>query len=143
MTYTSSGLNYTLPLQVAMLTWSGTPSLNAFMNFSIDDELPSTFITSITSNTTINLPAGNYFAQAFIDYTRTLTTQNCVFYFYVDDVQKEHEGQTDFYNNYSADNAETTFTLTQAGTLKLKITAVNGSAVTLTNHCKILLWRSA
>jgi hypothetical protein len=98
------------------------------MTFTIDDELPSAFITSLTNSATeINLPAGHYFAQAYADLNGS---------------QEGHYGAVDFYNSKSSDVAETSFTLTSAGVLRLRITAQSGSNVTLNNsHCIALIWR--
>ena len=49
-----------------------TASTKTYMTFTIDDELPSAFITSLTNSASeINLPAGHYFAQAYADYSRS------------------------------------------------------------------------
>jgi len=143
MTYTSSGLDVNKSLYMTSLTWSGTASTNTYMTFTIDDELPSAFISSLTSsNTEINLPAGHYFAQAYADYTRSSTSDNCQFSWYVDGSQNGHYGAVDFYNSKSSDVAETSFTLTSAGILRLRITAQSGNNVTLnSSHCLALIWR--
>ena len=143
MTYTSSGLDINKALHMTSLTWSGTASTNTYMTFTIDDELPSAFISSLTSsNTEINLPAGHYFAQAYADYTRSSSSDNCQFSWYVDGSQNGHYGAVDFYNSKSSDVAETSFTLTSAGILRLRITAQSGSNVTLnSSHCLALIWR--
>jgi len=143
MTYVTSGLNITKSLSMATLNWTGTATTNTDMTFTIDDEVPSSFITSLTSsNTEINLPAGHYFVQAYCDYTRSSTSDNNQFFWYIDGTQSGHYGAVDFYNIRSSDVAETEFTLTSSGILTLKITAQNGSAVTLNNsHCLALIWR--
>jgi len=143
MTYTSSGLDINKSLYMTSLTWSGTASTNTYMTFTIDDELPSSFISSLTSsNTEINLPAGHYFAQAYADYTRSATSDNCQFSWYVDGSQNGHYGAVDFYNSKSSDVAETSFTLTSTGVLRLRITAQSGNNVNLNNsHCLALVWR--
>lgn len=145
MTYVSNGLNLTNDLKLAYLRWSGTPTLNTFMTFTVDEEFPSSFITSLTeTNTEINLPAGHYFAQAYIDYTRTsATADNCKFNWLVDDVQSGHFGASDFIDNSTSDVAETAFTLDNAGTLRLKITETEGSTLTLNDpHCVCIIWRT-
>jgi len=144
MTYFTGGIKETKDLKITSLNWSGTATTNTLMTFTIDEEFPSSFITSLTSsNTEINLPAGHYYVQAYADYTRTGTTQNCQFSWYVDGSQDGHYGAVDFYNNKSSDVAETTFTLTGAGVLTLRITAQNSTAVTLNNsHCLALIWRT-
>ena len=143
MTYSTSGLNITKSLSMAALNWTGTATTNTDMTFTIEDQVPSSFITSLTSsNTEINLPVGHYFAQAYCDYTRSSTSDNNQFSWYVNSTQSGHYGAVDFYNSKSSDVAETEFTLTSAGVLTLKITAQNGSAVTLNNsHCLALIWR--
>ena len=144
MTYASNGLNRTNDLQLAYLRWSGTPSLNTFMTFTIDQELPTSFITSLTqTNTEINLPAGHYFAQAYIDYTRTSTSQNNQFAWFVNGSLSGHYGSSDYYHTNTCDVAETAFTLNSAGTLRLKITGASGSTVTLNDpHCVCIIWRT-
>jgi len=143
MTYVSDGLNLTNDLQVAYLRWSGTPSLNAYMTFTIDQEVPSTFITSLTqADTQINLPAGHYFAQAYIDYTRTSTSQNNQFAWLVNGTVNGHKGSSDYFHSNTCDVAETAFTLDSAGTLRLQITGVNGSTLSLNDpHCVAIIWR--
>lgn len=145
MTYISDGLNELADLSLAYIRWSGTPSSGTFMTFTIDQELPSSFITSLTqTNTEINLPAGHYFAQAYIDYTRTATTDNNKFEWFVNGSQSGHVGSSDYYHANTCDVAETAFSLTSAGTLRLKITGVTGSTMTLNDpHCVIILWRTS
>ena len=144
MTYSTSGLQIQKSLSMATLNWSGTATTNTYLTFSIDDEVPSAFITSLTSSDTeINLPAGHYYAQAYCDYTRASTNQNCQFSWYVDGSQSGHYGAVDFYNLKISDVAETTFSLTNAGVLRLRITAQNNAAVTLnTSHCLAIIWRT-
>lgn len=145
MTYVSDGLNRTNDLQLAYLRWSGTPTLNTYMTFTVDQEVPSTFITSLTqANTEINLPAGHYFAQAYIDYTRSSTSDNCQFTWFVDGSTSGHYGASDFFNDSrTSDVAETAFTLNSAGALRLKITGINGSTLTLNDpHCVCIIWRT-
>ena len=144
MTYVSDGLNRTNDLQIAYIRWSGTPSVNTFMTFTIDQELPTSFITSLTqTNTEINLPTGHYFAQAYLDYTRTSTSQNNQFSWFLNGTQSGHYGSSDFYHANTCDVAETAFTLDSAGTLRLKITGVNGSTLTLNDpHCVCIIWRT-
>ena len=144
MTYSTSGLQIQKSLSMTKLNWSGTAKTNTYLTFSIDDEVPSAFITNLTnSDTEINLPAGHYYAQAYSDYTRTSTSQNCQFSWYVDGSQSGHYGAVDFYNNKSSDVAETTFSLTNSGILRLRITAQNSTAVTLnSSHCLAIIWRT-
>ena len=149
MTYVSDGLNKTKNLQLAYIRWSGTPSLNTFMTFTVDQELPTSFITSLTqTNTEINLPAGHYFAQAYIDYTRSSTSDNCKFYWFVDNTQTGHYGASDYFNHSiyegsTSDVAEAAFTLSSAGALRLKITDTAGSTLTLNDpHCICIIWRT-
>lgn len=143
MTYSTSGLHIKKSLSMATLNWSGTATLNTYLTFNIDDEVPSAFITLTNSSTEINLPAGHYYAQAYCDYTRASTSQNCQFSWYVNGSQSGHYGAVDFYNSKSSDVAETTFSLTNAGVLRLRITAQNNAAVTLnTSHCLAIIWRT-
>lgn len=143
MTYTKSGLNIKKPLSIATLNWSGSATVNTYLTFAIDQELPSAFITSLTnSSTEINLPAGHYYAQAYVDYTRAVTNETCQFSWIVNGSQSGHYGAVDFHNSKSSDVAETTFTLSSAGILRLQITAQNNTAVTLnSSHCLAILWR--
>jgi len=143
MTYVSDGLNEVTDLSIAYINWSGTPANNTFMTFTIDQELPSSFIVSLTqTDTQINLPAGHYFAQAYIDYTRTATSSNNKFEWFVNGVSSGHVGSSDFFHANTCDVAESTFTLTSAGSLRLKITGVTGSVITLnSDHCAVILWR--
>lgn len=143
MTYSTGGLKVKKALSMTSLNWSGTASTNTYMTFTIDDELPSAFITSLTNlDTEINLPAGHYFAQAYADYSRSSVNDNCQFSWYLNGSQEGHYGAVDFYNSKSSDVAEASFTLTSAGVLRLRITAQSGSNVTLNNsHCMALIWR--
>lgn len=144
MTYATSGLQFFKDLQITLLTWSGTPTLNTYLTFAVGAELPSAFITSLTStNTEINLPAGNYFAQAYVDYTRSATSDVFEFKWELGGSIIGHIGQTDLMNSRSSDVAEAAFELTSAGVLRLKVTSASGSAVTLNSHCMILIWRTA
>lgn len=144
MTYVSDALNRTNDLQLAYLRWSGTPTLNTFLTFTIDQELPTSFINSLTqTNTEINLPAGHYFAQAYIDYTRTSTSQNNQFGWFVNGSLSGHYGSSDYYHTNTCDVAETAFSLNSSGTLRLKITGENGSTMTLNDpHCVCIIWRT-
>jgi hypothetical protein len=114
------------------------------LTFSVDSELPTAFVTSLTnSNTEINLPTGNYFAQAYVDFTRSSTGDTFEFKWEVGGTITGHIGQTDLMNSRSSDVAEAAFELSSAGTLRLKVTSTSGSAVTLnSSHCTILLWRT-
>jgi|TARA_R100000084_G_C4621315_1_gene133302 hypothetical protein len=143
MTY-AKGANETKALKVAYIRWSGTASLNTYMTFTVDQELPSSFITSLTqTNTEINLPVGHYFAQAYIDYTRSSTNDNNQFGWFVDGTLSGHYGSSDYYHANTCDVAETAFTLESAGALRLKITGVNGSAASLNDpHCVAIIWRT-
>lgn len=145
MTYTTGGLQVYKDLEITSLSWSGTPTLNTYLTFSIEDELPSAFITSLTNtNTEINLPAGNYFSQAYVDFTRTYTSDVFEFKWEVDGSIVGHIGQTDVMNSRSSDVAEAAFELSSAGVLRLKVTGASGSAVTLNSpHCMILIWRTS
>lgn len=143
MTYVTGGLQSYKDLQIASLSWSGTPTLNSYLAFSISSELPTSFISSLTNaNTEINLPAGHYYAQAYIDFTRSSTSDTFEFKWELGGVIRGHIGQTDLMNSRSSDVAETTFELTSSDVLRLKVTGANGSAVTLnSSHCMILIWR--
>lgn len=143
MTYVTSGLNRTEDLQLAYLRWSGTPTVNTHMTFAVDQELPTSFITSLTqTNTEINLPPGHYFAQAYIDYTRTATSHNNQFAWFVNGTLKGHYGSSDYYHANTCDVAEAAFTLTSAGTLRLKITAENATLTLNDPHCVAIIWRT-
>lgn len=143
MTYATSGLKLKKALNITSLNWSGTASTNTYMTFTIDDELPSAFITSLTNaDTEINLPTGHYFVQAYADYTRSSVNDNCQFAWYLNGTQEGHFGAVDFYNSKSSDVAEASFSLTSTGILRLRITAQSGNNVTLNNaHCTALIWR--
>lgn len=144
MTYATGGLQVYKDLQITSLSWSGTPSLNTYLTFTIDSELPSAFITSLTStNTEINLPAGNYFTQAYVDFTRSSIGDVFEFKWEIDGSIVGHIGQTDLMNSRTSDVAEAAFELTSAGILRLKVTGASGSTVTLnSSHCMILIWRT-
>ena len=143
MTYSSEGRQVSKSMGLTSLRWSGTPSLNSYMTFAIDDELPSAFITSLTqTDTEINLPAGHYFVQAYTDYTRTNDNQTFQFAWYVDGTLTGHYGASDYYHSNSCDVAEASFTLDSAGALRLRITGQHNSASTLNDpHCTCYIWR--
>jgi hypothetical protein len=143
MTYLSDGIKEKKPLYITSLNWSGTASVNTYMTFAIENEFPSSFVTSLTnSSTEINLPVGQYFVQAYADYTRSNSNDNCQFSWFVNGNQDGHYGAIDFYNGKSSDVAETSFELTSPGVLRLKITAQSGNNITLNNsHCLALIWR--
>lgn len=145
MTYVTNGLNLYQDMQISSLEWSGTPSLNTYLTMSIDSEYPTAFITSLSvTNTQIDLPSGNYFCQAYVDYTRSATSQVFKFEWEVDGTLSGHYGATDFYSNYSSDVAETAFELSGAGALRLKVTGASGSSVTLNSpHCMAYIWRTS
>lgn len=144
MTYATGGAKVYRDLQITSLNWSGTPNLNSYLTLAIDSELPSAFISSLTNaNTEINLPAGNYFAQAYVDYTRSSVNDVFEFKWELGGSIIGHIGQTDLMNSRSCDVAESAFELTNTSVLRLKVTAVSGSAVTLnSSHCMILIWRT-
>ena len=126
---------------IAELTWSGTPSAAAFTySFSVDQA--STSFLTVTSGTDINLSRGHYYAIAYPDYTRAASGTNNVNYWFIDGVQVGMRGGSDHYASESTDNAEAAFTVTAStGILTLRQTAWSGSALTLTSHCKALIWR--
>lgn len=144
MTYLTGQHQIYKGLQISSLNWSGTPTLNNYLTFNIDSELPTSFITSLTNtNTEVNLPAGNYFAQAYVDFTRSSINDAFEFKWEVDGTITGHIGQTDLMNSRSSDVAETAFELSNSGILRLKVTSTNGSTVTLNStHCVALLWRT-
>lgn len=125
--------------QVAELSWSGTPSASSYTYAMSIDQQTSSFAT-VTSGTDIDLPAGQYYAIAYPDYTRPDLRRHQMHWF-VDGVQVGSVGGSDHFNGESTDNAEAAFTLAAAGTLTLRQTAWSGAAVTLTAHCKALVWR--
>lgn len=143
MTYFTGGLQRYRDLQITALSWSGTPTLNGYLAFSISSELPTGFISSLSNaNTEINLPAGHYYAQAYVDFTRSNTSDTFEFRWELGGAIRGHIGQTDLMNSRSSDVAETTFELSSSDVLRLRVTGTTGSAVTLnSSHCMILIWR--
>jgi len=125
---------------IAELTWSGTPTAAAFTYSMSVDQQTSSFAT-VSSGTDIDLPAGHYYAIAYIDFTRLATGTNNEIYWYLDGSQIGMRGGSDHYQNESNDNPEATFTLNEPGTLTLRQTAWSGTALTLTTYCKALIWR--
>jgi hypothetical protein len=105
---------------------------------SIDQQ--TTSFATVTSGTDIDLPAGQYYAIAYPDYTRPGQRTNQIYWF-VDGTQTGSVGGSDHYNSESTDNAESAFTLTTAGTLTLQQTAWSGSPIALTSDCKAFVWR--
>ena len=143
-----SGTQTEKKIQMTTLTWDSTAVLNSYCDFTIADQFPSSFITSLSSSDTeINLPAGHYMGQAFIDYSRSSTAQQIQFKWELDGTLLDHFGSSDLTTaggNVNCDNAETVFTLYTTGVLKLKIILREGSGTFTVNTANsyVLLTRT-
>lgn len=132
-------------VKISTLEFDGTMSTGNYCDFTIVDEFPSAFITSLTAtNTEINLPTGHYFVQAFLDYTRSSVSEEIKFQWELDSTLEGHWGASDFYHANTVDNAEAVFSLTSAGVLKLKIVDRLGTGTFTLNssHCYACIWRT-
>ena len=145
-----SGTQTSKKIQMTTLTWDSTAVLNSYCDFTIADQFPSSFITNLSSSDTeINLPAGHYMGQAFIDYTRSSISEQIQFKWELDGTLLDHFGSSDISTTGSgygatSDNAETVFTLYTTGVLKMKIIVREGSGTFTVNTANsyVLLTRT-
>ena len=126
--------------QVAELTYSGTPSAQSY-TYTMTVNQQTTSFLSVSSSTDISLPAGQYYAIAYPDFTRTQTSRANEIHWFVDGTQIGSVGGSDHFNSQSTDNAEAAFTLTSTGTLTLRQTDWSGSAIALTSDARCLVWK--
>jgi len=150
MTYMSPNAPNTLEdkgLEVAMFRWSAS-SVNTTATLVSDG---STWATAPSvSGGVITLPAGHYYALATCGITRTATSQNIRFGFFVDGVLSGKTGQTDLYDgtasfNANSDLGEAVITVNsgQTKTLDLRATASQSTFPTVTTDSAFVLMRSA
>lgn len=133
-------------LEVAMFRWVAT-SVGVAATLTLD---ASTWATPPSvSGDVITLPAGHYYALGTCGITRTSTSQNVQFAFFVDSAQTGKSGQTDLYggsatSNTNSDLAEAVVTV-DAGltkTLELRVTASQSTFPTVTTDSAFVLMRS-
>ncbi len=126
--------------KVAELTYSGTPNAQSY-TYTMTINQQTTNFLSVSSNTDIVLSAGQYYAIAYPDFTRTASSRRNQIHWFIDGVQIGSVGGSDHFNNESTDNAEATFTLISTGTLTLRQTDWSGNAITLTSDARALVWK--
>ena len=127
--------------QIAELSWSGVSNAESY-TYSLSIDQKTTNFISINNGTDAQLQSGHYYCIAYPDYTRTAQYNNQIYWF-IDGIQTGSVGGSDHFNQESTDNAEATFTLLSGGILTLQQTAWSGtgSVITMTSHCKALIWR--
>ena len=126
---------------MAEVTISGTPSAGGYLTLTlVDDSFSSAMTGSGTS--TLTLPAGYYFPRAACTVTRSTADDNFAFDLEVDGTVGGRPGQTGNYLNSRADYAEYPFKLTSSGQLRLKVSAVESTAPTITSNSKLWIWRT-
>lgn len=126
-------------LEIAVLTWGGAPSVGQPFALTL---LDSTWAPSPTVNaTSLSLIAGDYLVQAYSASTRTGSSQNLKYGWYVDGVLVGMVGQTDLMDGRNNDIAEAVFSVQSSATLELRLVAQNSTLPTLTSDCRIVVWR--
>jgi len=142
MSYIAPSAGISKRLQIAEITLSGSPSANGYFTFStLVDHTFDTAPTGLTTSS-LSLPAGAYMFRSCLDVTRTNSNQNYEFQFEADSSVIGLKGQTGLYNNTRSDVCEAVYQSTSSITLKLKCTAVENSAPTLTTNSKLFIWRT-
>lgn len=143
MTYFTGEGTFENRLQIAEFTISGSPVTGQYFTLSssnIDNFDSGTLPTGGGTNT-LTFNAGSYFFRAFFDITRTSSNNNYQFKFEINSTLVGASGQTNMYNNLKHDSAEAPFSSNSSFDLKLKCTAIEGSAPVLTSNSKIFVWR--
>jgi len=121
---------------------SGSPGVGSYYTLTAGgDNYSSSYSGSGT--TTITLPSGFYMARCTLSITRSTSNQNIQFVVEVDGSDGDRMGITGWYNNLRGDYSEHAFTLTTSGELKVRVTAFEASAPTVTNNSRLWLWRVA
>jgi hypothetical protein len=140
MTYIPLTQPFSRPLQVLMASWEGS-SLSVGGAFTLT-VLGGTF-SATSTGTSLTLPSGHYFVQAFIDISRPDNSQdNTQYAIYVDGQEVGVKGNSDVYQNNSTDSADAEFTLTAEGSLEIKVTAIENSFPTVTDNSRLIIWRT-
>lgn len=140
MTYIPITRLFSRPLQVLMASWEGS-SLSVGGAFTLT-VLGGTF-SATSTGTSLTLPSGHYFVQAFIDISRPDNSQdNAQYAIYVDGQEVGVKGNSDVYQNNSTDSADAEFTLTAEGSLEIKVTAIENSFPTVTDNSRLIIWRT-
>ena len=133
-------------LEVAMFRWVAA-SVGVPATLTLDASTWSTQ-PSVSGNV-IALPAGHYYALGTCGITRTSTSQNVQFAFFLDSAQAGKSGQTDLYggtatSNTNSDLAEAVATVDagQTKTLEMRVTASQSTFPTITTDSAFVLMRS-
>jgi hypothetical protein len=126
-------------LEMAVLTWSGAPSVNQPFSLTLLNHNWSP--APSVSSTSMTLPEGEYLAQAYSASTRTGTGQNLKYGWYVDGTLAGLVGQTDLMDGRNNDISEAVFSVQSSATLELRLVAQNSTLPTLTSDCRIVIWR--
>ena len=142
MSYNSPGGLIGKSLELVEISLSGSPALNGYFTFNTQIESTFSDVISGLSSETLTLPAGFYWAQAVLSITRTAAADNYEFQFEVDSSLHGKEGQSGWLNNIRADFADAMFENTSSTiSLKLKCTAIEGSAPTIVSDSRFYIWR--
>ena len=140
MTYVTTGA-INRRLECASLQWSSGGSRNPCPLTLLNHNWATAPVVNGTGDG-LTLPSGSYMASAYVYATRSSSSQNILFQFYLGGSAVGMSGNTDVYSNGSnVDQADVEFTITSTTTLELKITGVESSIPTLTSSCRIILWR--
>lgn len=132
-------------LELAMFSWVNKASHSVGQPFDLTQHATTwSPAPVIASGDSLALPAGEYFAQAFSNITRSSSTQNIQYAWFVDGVEVGMRGQSDFYVSKNQDVADAVFGVPegQTATLELRLVALSGSMPTVTANSCIVVWRS-
>lgn len=126
-------------LEIAVLTWSGTPSVGQPFSLTLLDHNWSP-VPSVNS-TSLSLPPGEYLVQAYSASTRTGSEQNIKYAWYLAGVKAGLDGQTDLMDGRNNDIAEAVLSVTSTSDLELRLVDKSTTLPALTSNCRIVVWR--
>ena len=143
MSYIAPSVGISKRLQIAEITISGSPSTNGYFTFS--SLVDHTFDTAPTglNSTTLSLPSGNYMIRCILDVTKSSSNHNYTFKIEAGGNLIGRKGQTGVASNLKSDVAEAPHESGSNFNLRLKCTAIESSAPTLTSGSKCFIWRCA
>ena len=143
MSYMAPGGTAQKTLRLALFDWSN--NITAIGGEYDVGLLSDTFSASptVTNSTEINLSPGHYLALAYSSFTRSTTSDNVQFKFYLDGSAVGMPGNTDMFQGANCDEASCEFTTDASSLLTLRLTAIeSGTSVpSLDADCRILVWR--
>lgn len=143
MSYMAPGGTAQKTLRLALFDWSNNiTAIGGEYNVSL---LNDTYASSptVTNSTEINLNAGHYLAQAYPSFTRSTSSDNVQFQFYLDGSAVGILGNTDMYQGHNCDESTCEFSIDAAALLTLRLIAIEvGTSVPfLDSDCRIVLWK--